>query len=67
LHFWDLHKRKHLQEIDFGPEYQLVFELRPAHDPTKPYGFVSQCRDQPQGPLRLDLDLVVVVSDGDRA
>ena len=22
LHFWDLHKRKHLQEIDFGPEYQ---------------------------------------------
>jgi selenium-binding protein 1 len=21
LHFWDLHKRKHLQEIDFGPEH----------------------------------------------
>jgi selenium-binding protein 1 len=41
LHFWDLHKRKHLQEIDFGPEYQLVFELRPAHDPTKAYGFVN--------------------------
>jgi selenium-binding protein 1 len=36
LHFWDLHKRKHVQEIDFGPEYKLVFELRPAHDPTKP-------------------------------
>ncbi|MGH6904035.1 MAG: selenium-binding protein SBP56-related protein, partial [Geminicoccaceae bacterium] len=35
LHFWDLHKRKHLQEIDFGDKYQLVFELRPAHDPTK--------------------------------
>ncbi|HXH66495.1 MAG TPA: selenium-binding protein SBP56-related protein, partial [Candidatus Limnocylindrales bacterium] len=30
LHFWDLHKRKHLQEIDFGQDYQLVFELRPA-------------------------------------
>jgi len=30
LHFWDLQKRKHLQEIDFGPDYQLVFELRPA-------------------------------------
>ena len=41
LHFWDLHKRKHLQTIDFGDEYQLVFELRPAHDPTKAYGFVS--------------------------
>src|SRR5437764_1576094 len=41
LHFWDFRKRRHLQEIDFGPEYQLVFELRPAHDPTKPYGFVN--------------------------
>jgi len=41
LHFWDLTKRKHLQEIDFGAEYQLVFELRPAHDPTKAYGFVN--------------------------
>lgn len=41
LHFWDLHKRKHLQAIDLGPEYQLVFELRPAHDPTKAYGFVG--------------------------
>jgi selenium-binding protein 1 len=41
LHFWDLTKRKHLQEIDLGAEYQLVFELRPAHDPTKAYGFVN--------------------------
>ena len=41
LHFWDLHKRKHQQAIDLGPEYQLVFELRPAHDPTKAYGFVG--------------------------
>jgi selenium-binding protein 1 len=41
LHFWDLQKRKHLQTIDFGPDYQLVFELRPAHDPTKAYGFVN--------------------------
>jgi len=41
LHFWDLHKRKHLQEIDFGEAYQLVFELRPAHDPTRAYGFVN--------------------------
>ncbi len=41
LHFWDLHKRKHVQAIDFGDKYQLVFELRPAHDPTKAYGFVN--------------------------
>jgi len=41
LHFWDLHRRKHVQEIDFGEDYQLVFELRPAHDPTKAYGFVN--------------------------
>ena len=41
LHFWDLHQRKHMQEIDLGAEYQLVFELRPAHDPTKAYGFVN--------------------------
>ena len=41
LHFWDLHRRKHLQEIDFGEEHQLVFELRPAHDPTKAHGFVN--------------------------
>src|SRR5262249_77149 len=37
LHFWDSTKRRHLQEIDFGEEHQLVFELRPAHDPTKAY------------------------------
>jgi selenium-binding protein 1 len=41
LHFWDLHKRKHLQTVDLGAEYQLVLELRPAHDPTKAYGFVN--------------------------
>jgi selenium-binding protein 1 len=41
LHFWDFTKRRHIQEIDFGEEHQLVFELRPAHDPTKAYGFVN--------------------------
>jgi selenium-binding protein 1 len=41
LHFWDLHKRKHQQTLDLGEEHQLVFELRPAHDPTKAYGFVN--------------------------
>ena len=41
VHFWDLHRRKHVQAIDFGDKQQLVFELRPAHDPTKAYGFVN--------------------------
>ena len=41
LHFWDLHRRKHQQEIDLGTQHQLIFELRPAHDPTKAYGFVN--------------------------
>lgn len=41
LHFWDLNTRKHKQTIDFGAENQLVFELRPAHNPTKAHGFVN--------------------------
>jgi selenium-binding protein 1 len=41
LHVWDLNKRNHVQEIDLGPEHQMVLELRPAHDPRKAYGFVG--------------------------
>src|SRR3954469_25527895 len=41
LHVWDLDKRVHKQEIDLGPEHQMVLELRPAHDPSKAYGFVG--------------------------
>ena len=41
LHVWDLHGRRHLQELDLGAENQMVLELRPAHDPTKAYGFVN--------------------------
>ncbi len=41
LHFWDLRKRRHVKSIDLGAEQQLVLELRPAHDPTKAYGFVN--------------------------
>lgn len=41
LHFWNLRHRKNIQTINLGEEYQLVFELRPAHDPTKTYGFVG--------------------------
>jgi methanethiol oxidase len=41
LHFWDLRKRRHQQAVDLGGEQQLVLELRPAHDPTRAYGFVG--------------------------
>src|SRR3954447_2824727 len=41
LHIWDLEKRRHVQEIDLGPEHQMALELRPAHDPRKAYGFVG--------------------------
>jgi methanethiol oxidase len=41
LHTWDLKRRRHKQAIDLGAENQMVLELRPAHDPTKPYGFVG--------------------------
>ncbi len=41
LHGWDLRRRRHTQAIDLGPEQQMVLELRPAHDPTRPYGFVG--------------------------
>jgi selenium-binding protein 1 len=39
LHVWDLRRRRHVQELDLGAEQQMVLELRPAHDPTKTYGF----------------------------
>ena len=41
LHFWDLVRRRHLQTLDAGAHNQLIFELRPAHDPTRSYGFVN--------------------------
>lgn len=41
LHFWDLRKRTHVQKVDLGDEHQMVLELRPAHDPTKLYGFAG--------------------------
>jgi methanethiol oxidase len=41
LHVWDLRKRRHKQVLDLGEEYQLPLELRPAHDPSKAYGFVG--------------------------
>ncbi|HZU19480.1 MAG TPA: selenium-binding protein SBP56-related protein, partial [Candidatus Dormibacteraeota bacterium] len=41
LHVWDLPRRRHRQVIDLGAEQQMVLELRPAHDPTRAYGFVG--------------------------
>ena len=41
LHFWDLRRRRHVQAVDLGKEHQIALELRPAHDPTKTYGFVN--------------------------
>jgi methanethiol oxidase len=41
LHVWDLRRRRHLQELDLGSEYQMALELRPAHDPTRAYGFLG--------------------------
>src|SRR5262245_22911011 len=41
LHIFDLEKRTHRQEIDLGPEHQMVLELRPAHDQRRTYGFVG--------------------------
>ena len=41
LHFWNLRKRKNIQSIDLGANHQMVLEVRPAHDPSKDYGFVG--------------------------
>jgi selenium-binding protein 1 len=41
LHVWDLRRRRHVQALDLGAEYQMALELRPAHDPTKAYGFLG--------------------------
>ena len=41
LHVWDLRRRKHQQALDLGAEQQMVLELRPAHDPSRAYGFVG--------------------------
>ncbi|MGH3237348.1 MAG: selenium-binding protein SBP56-related protein [Streptosporangiaceae bacterium] len=41
LHFFDLKERRHIAEIDLGDQYQMALEVRPAHDPTKTYGFLG--------------------------
>jgi methanethiol oxidase len=41
LHVWNLNARRHVQTLDLGAEQQMVLELRPAHNPTRAYGFVG--------------------------
>ena len=41
LNFWSMSERKLTQRIDLGDEHQMVLELRPAHDPSKAYGFAG--------------------------
>ena len=41
LNFWSMSERKLVQRVDLGDEHQMVLELRPAHDPSKAYGFVG--------------------------
>jgi selenium-binding protein 1 len=41
LHVWDLRRRSHKQTLKLGDQYQMVLELRPAHDPSKAFGFVG--------------------------
>jgi selenium-binding protein 1 len=41
IHFWDLRARKNVQTIDLGANHQMALEVRPAHDPSKEYGFLG--------------------------
>jgi methanethiol oxidase len=41
LHFWNLRERKHVQTIDLGANHQMSLEIRPAHDPSREYGFLG--------------------------
>ena len=41
IHFWHLRDRRNVQTIDLGANHQMALEVRPAHDPTREYGFVG--------------------------
>jgi selenium-binding protein 1 len=49
LNFWSMSERKLTQRIDLGDQHQMVLELRPAHDPSKTWGFVGG--HQRRGPV----------------
>src|SRR4029079_221036 len=41
VNFWSMSERKLTQRVDLGDQHQMVLELRPAHDPSKAWGFVD--------------------------
>jgi selenium-binding protein 1 len=41
LHVWNLRTRKHVRKLDLGADQQMVLELRPAHNPTRAWGFAG--------------------------
>jgi selenium-binding protein 1 len=41
LNFWSMSERRLTQRVDLGDAHQMVFEVRPAHDPAKAWGFVG--------------------------
>ena len=41
LNFWSMSQRRLTQRVDLGDQHQMVFEVRPAHDPAKAWGFVG--------------------------
>jgi selenium-binding protein 1 len=41
LHCWDLRGRRNVQTLDLGANHQMALEVRPAHDPSREYGFVG--------------------------
>ncbi len=56
LHFWDLRKRKHLQEVDLGDQDQMPLELRLRARSDSDLR-IRRRRDQRRGPLGLHLAL----------
>ena len=41
IHFWDLRAKRNVQTIDLGANHQMALEVRPAHDPSREYGFLG--------------------------
>ncbi len=39
LNFWSMSERRLVQRVDLGDQHQMVLELRPAHDPSKTWGY----------------------------
>jgi selenium-binding protein 1 len=41
LNFWSMSERKLTQRIDLGDQHKLVLEVRPAHDPSRTWGYTG--------------------------